>query len=134
MAPPPPLPSPEYYFYPKANVYFDSVNKTYVFLGNDGKTWQQEKQIPAVMQVLMDKNVFISKPSSPVWKDNENHKLVYSALLYAAPADTQEAKKPVIVFTPPPVKDAVVKKKEHKGLRRLFDKIFGRKKKKEANQ
>src|SRR5206468_1160702 len=79
---------PQYYFYPKANVYFDSANKDYIFLTTDGKTWQSAKQILAAMQVLMDKNAFIEKPSSPVWKDNEQHKLIYSALLYTSPNDT----------------------------------------------
>lgn len=102
-------------------------------MGNDGKTWQSEKQIPAVMQALLDKNVLIITPSKPVWKDNENHKLVYSALLYASPTDTQEIKKPVIIVAPAP-KDTVVKKKERKGLGRFLNKIFGRKKKKGANQ
>ena len=79
----PPVLSPKYYFYPKANVYYDSVNRDYLFLTNDGRTWQTEKQIPAAMQVFMDKSVLIDSPSSPVWKDNGNHKLLYSALLYA---------------------------------------------------
>ena len=114
----------QYYFYPKANVYFDSANKDYLFLGNDGKTWQTAKEIPAAMQGLMDKNVFVASPADPVWKDNQNHKLIYSALLYTAPADTQPDKivKPTIIETPKPVA------KKRSGFRRFFDKIFGRKK------
>ncbi len=127
VAPPPP---PKYYFYPKANVYFDSVNKEYVFLAGDGKTWQTEKQIPAAMQTLMDKSILIDTPSSPVWRDNNNHKLVYSVLLYASPTDTREIKK----LPPAPPKDTVEKKKERKGLKKFLDKIFGKKKKKDSAQ
>jgi hypothetical protein len=124
----PPPPPPKYFFYPKANVYFDTVNKDYLFLTTDGKSWQSVKQIPAAMHVLMDKNVLIDSPLQPVWKDNERHKLVYSALLYASPSDTQE-KKPV-----PVIKEAPKEvKKEKKGLAKFFDKIFGRKKKKEGD-
>jgi hypothetical protein len=122
----PPPPAPRYYFYPKANVYFDSANMDFVFLGNDGKTWQTVKQIPAAMQVMMDKNVLIDSPAAPVWKDNESHRLVYSALLYAAPSDTQAEKKVMVVLPP---KENLEKKKERKGLRGFFDKIFKRKKK-----
>lgn len=123
-----PPPSPAYYFYPKANVYFDTVNKDYVFLAGDSKTWQSVKQIPAAMQVLMDKNVLIDSPAKPVWKDNERHKLIYSAVLYASPSDTQEVK-PVTQ-----VKEAPMEvKKEKKGLRKFFDKIFGGKKKDDAD-
>src|ERR671913_386013 len=87
-----PAPSPKYYFFPKANVYFDSVNKDYLFLTNESKTWSTAKQIPDVMQSMMDKSVLIDSPSNPVWKDNQNHKLVYSALLYASPNDTVKKK------------------------------------------
>lgn len=120
------LPTPRYYFYPKANVYFDSVNKDYVFLGNDGKTWQSLKQIPVAMQMLMDKNVLIDTPAQPVWKDNERHKLIYSAALYITPLDTQQVK-PVapVIKTAPPIEI----KKEKKGIRKFLDKLFGRKKK-----
>lgn len=132
VATPPPPPSPKFYFYPKANVYFDSVNKEYIFLGNDGKSWQSEKQIPAAMQALMDKNVLIDTPPQPVWKDNERHKLIYSAVLYASPSDTQMVK-PLT----PVVKEALPKtevKKEKKGLGKFFNKIFGRKKKDTAGR
>ncbi|MDB5207350.1 MAG: hypothetical protein JWR72_2425 [Flavisolibacter sp.] len=80
------------------------------------------------MQVLMDKNVLIDSPAKPVWKDNERHKLIYSAVLYASPSDTQEVK-PVTQ-----VKEAPMEvKKEKKGLRKFFDKIFGGKKKDDAD-
>ena len=123
----PPLPAPKYYFFPKANVYFDSVNKDYLFLTNAGQTWSSAKQIPDVMQSMMDKSVLIDSPASPVWKDNQNHKLVYSALLYASPNDTMQKK-----ALPPPLLragNADTVKKEKKGLRKFFDKLFGRKKK-----
>ena len=124
VAPPP----PKYYFFPKANVYFDSVNKDYLFLTNEGKTWSTAKQIPYVMQSMMDKSVLIDSPSAPVWKDNQNHKLVYSALLYASPNDTiQKREPPPKPAIKPSIPDTV--KKEKKGLRKFLDKIFGRKKK-----
>jgi len=126
-----PAPSPKYYFFPKANVYFDSVNKDYLFLTNESRTWSTAKQIPDVMQSMMDKSVLIDSPSTPVWKDNQNHKLVYSALLYASPNDTVEKKAPPTVqkpVTPEPVK------KEKKGLRKFLDKIFGKKKDKDPKE
>ena len=125
----PPPPPPKYYFYPKANVYFDTVNKTYIFLGSDGRTWTSEKEIPAAMQSMMDKSIFLDTASQPVWKDNQNHRLIYSAVLYASPADTIEEAPPVIVQQAPPE----VEKKEKKGLGKFFDKLFGKKKKNKDN-
>lgn len=126
-APPPPV----YYFYPKANVYFDTVNKDYLFLGGDGSTWASGKAIPAAMQSMMDKSVLLDTFSQPVWKDNQNHRLIYSAALYAKPEDTIERKPPPPPVVPKPV-DTV--KKEKKGLGKFLDKLFGKKKKKEEKK
>lgn len=128
QAAPAPLP-PKYYFYPKANLYFDTVNKDYVFQSNDGKAWVSQKQIPAALQAMMDKMVLLDTFSQPVWTNNDNHKLVYSALLYATPNDTVERKEVVVQK---PVTDTV--KKEKKGLAKFFDKLFGRKKKNKEQQ
>lgn len=118
---------PQYYYYPRANVYFDSANKQYVFLTADSSSWQSSAQVPAVVKSLMDKGVLIEHPSHPVWKDNDKHRLVYSALLYATPNDTIEKVEP-----PQPVADTPVKapeeskpEKKRSGIRRFFDKIFG---------
>ena len=129
---PAPLP-PQYYYYPRANVYFDSANKDYLFLSTDSTNWLSAKQIPAVVHQLMDKGVHLQNPPDPVWKDNATHRLVYSAVLYATHNDTvakkvvKPARKPVV-----PVADSVdtIAKKERKGLGKFLDKIFGRNKKK----
>ena len=125
-APPPP---PKYYYYPKANVYFDTVNKDYIFLGSDGATWTSGKAIPAAMQSMMDKSVLLDTFSQPVWKDNQNHRLIYSAVLYRSPNDTIEKKPEPVVLKPAPGPDSVGEKKEKKGLRKFLDKLFGKKKK-----
>lgn len=128
---------PYYFYYPKANVYFDSTNKDYFFQSNDGLSWQTAKQIPAVVLALMDKGVMIQNPPDPVWRDNESHRLVYSAVLYATPDDTlvkkkvdKPVRKPVI-----PIFDssATIETKERKGLEKLLNKIFGRDKKKKQS-
>ena len=131
------LPSlpPQYFYYPRANVYFDSANKAYFFQTNDSLSWQTSKQIPAVVLALMDKGALIQDPPDPVWRDNETHRLVYSAILYATPGDTVVKKKVVRPVPkpvpPPPDTTATVEIKERKGLGKLLDKIFKRNKKKE---
>ena len=131
VAPPPP---PIYYYYPKANVYFDTVNKNYVFLGNDGVTWTSGKEIPAAMHSMMDKSVLLDTFTQPVWKDNQNHRLIYSAVLYRSPNDTIEKKPEPVVQKPAANPNVGEEKKEKKGLRKFLDRIFGKKKKdKEEN-
>lgn len=130
---------PQYYYYPKANVYFDSANKEYLFQSTDSLSWQTAKQIPAVVLAMMDKNVLIPHPADPVWRDNENHRLVYSAVLYATASDTvaeKKAPKPAKKTFTLPTQDSTesAEKKEKKGLGKLLDKIFGRSKKKKDDQ
>jgi hypothetical protein len=126
---------PQYFYYPRANIYFDSANKNYFFQGSDSLSWQTARQIPAVMLALMDKGVLVQNPPDPVWKDNETHRLVYSAVLYATPGDTVVQKKLVkpvrkVDSTKAAADSAPVVLKERKGFGKLIDKIFGRNKKK----
>lgn len=119
--------TPQYYYYPRANVYFDSANKEYLFMASDGQNWQTAKQIPAVVQGLMDKTSLVQNPSNPVWKDNEKHRLIYSAVLYATPNDTtakKEAPKPIADRRGSRDKEKG-DKKDRKGLGKFLDKIFG---------
>lgn len=116
---------PQYFYFPRANVYFDSANKAYVFLANDSTGWQMAKQIPNVMQGLMDKSAYIQNPPEPVWTDNEKHKLIYSALLYATAQDTVMKKVVPKPVAPPPVADTLAKERKRKGIKKLVDKIFG---------
>ncbi len=125
---------PQYFYYPKANVYFDSANRNYIFQSNDSLAWQTTKQIPAVVQALMDKGVLVQNPPDPVWRHNETHRLVYSAVLYATPGDTVVKKKVVRpvrkVDTTTTTDTTAVAVKERKGLGKLLNKIFGGNKKK----
>lgn len=125
--------SPQYFYFPRANVYFDSANKEYLFLATDSSDWQTAKQIPNVMQGLMDKSIYIETPSQPVWKDNEKHRLIYSSLLYATAEDTVQKKEVPKPIAKAPV-DTVVAEKKPKGIKKVFGKIFGifKKKKKDT--
>lgn len=129
---------PKYFYYPRANVYFDSANKNYFFQSNDSLSWQTAKQIPAVMLALMDKGVMIQNPPDPVWRDNESHRLVYSAVLYATPGDTLVKKKAVKPVRKPdisfPDSSESAETRERKGLGKLLNRIFGRDKKKKQEQ
>ena len=125
---------PQYFYFPRANVYFDSSNKEYLFLANDSANWQTAKQIPNVMQGLMDKSVYVSNPQQPVWKDNEKHRLIYSSLLYATAEDTVQKKEIPKPVAKAPVDTVAQKKKDAKGIKKVLGKILGifKKKKKDT--
>jgi hypothetical protein len=117
--------TPQYFYFPRANVYFDSANKEYLFLANDSSSWQTARQIPNVMQGLMDKSIHIKAPPQPVWKDNDKHKLIYSSLLYATAEDTVQKKEVPKPVAKAPVDTTATEKKDPKGFRKVIGKIFG---------
>ena len=85
------------------------------------------------MHSMMDKGVLLDTFSQPVWKDNQNHRLIYSAVLYRSPNDTVEKKPGPVVQKPvADVDTSVGQKKEKKGLSKFLDKLFGKKKKDKA--
>ncbi|MFN2440264.1 MAG: hypothetical protein ABR503_13760, partial [Chitinophagaceae bacterium] len=123
-----------YYFYPKANVYFDTTVGNYIFQGPDGG-WHTNAKLPAEKQSLLEKNIIINNPELPVWKNNDAHQLLYSAALYSTSADFKEKEKIAVNK-----KDAVTAEnkedsKDNKtGLGKFFNKIFKGKKERQEKE
>ena len=87
----------KYYFFPLANVYYDSVQKEFIQYDSSLKSWKAIDALP--VQKELGRSVFIENPSTPVWLDNNIHRMTYSIKLYAKKVDV----------TPPPPKPKVVK-------------------------
>ncbi len=122
-----------YYFYPKANVYFDTTANNYLFQDLEGN-WQTNAKLPADKQSLLEKNIIINNGELPVWKNNDTHKLLYSAALYSTSADFKEEEKIAVNKKEAVTGEKVEEKdKENKtGLGKFFNKIFkGKKDRKE---
>lgn len=126
-----------YYFYPKANVYFDTTAGNYIFQGVDG-SWQTNAKLPTDKQSLLEKNIIINNPELPVWKNNDAHQLLYSAALYSTTADFKEEIK-IAVNKKEAVADEKIDEKEKDketktGLGKFFNKIFKGKKDRQEKQ
>lgn len=124
--------STTYYYYPKVNVYYDVANGTYIYLADDGKTWQSAKQVADKLGGGMGKKAVLINPPLPVWKSNEHHRMIYSTALYASAKDfrkTTPAKTPAAVKKPAEVKKAPEKKDDKKdsGIERFFKRLFKKK-------
>jgi hypothetical protein len=117
-------------FYPKSNIYYDVEKERYYLIVND--EWQRKKNITKEQQSRLGKHVRIDKPGVPVWKDNEQHRLIYGTALYTSSADYRRKfyedsikslpKKPVV-----PMSDSV-RNEENKrsGVRKFLDRLFGK--------
>lgn len=125
------------YYYPKANVYFDTKMQEYFYFDSVGMTWQENKNLPDSIRGRLEKNVVLDKEVPPVWKNNEQHRLVYSATLYATKEDFKEKEPEPIASTSPDSQktgpqansgDAEPGTEKESGLKRFFRKLFGKKK------
>ncbi len=123
-----------YYYYPRANVYLEPQGGTYTYLNTDGITWKESKELPTELDTALGKNVVLSNITYPVQQKNEEHLLVYSALLYAAPSDFKN--EPVISQPSIKAKDEKLEetKEDKKALGRFIDKIFDKRKREERKK
>ncbi len=126
-----PKQSTTYYYYPRVNIYYDVIKGTYIYLGTDGKTWESAKQVSDKLSTGMGKKAVLINPPLPVWKSNEQHRLVYSTALYATASDFRKdpPKVPVKVIKPAEDKKAQAEKEEKKGsgFERFFKRLFKKK-------
>lgn len=115
------------YFYPKANVYFDTGNALYTYFGPEG--WTQTEALPEEWKSGLGEKAIITQPVTPLWRNNSGDRMLYSvalyhttnlSVLYQKDYEASMPKKPVVVEQAP--------EKEKSGLRKFFDRLFGKKK------
>lgn len=120
-----------FYYYPKANFYYDSTDGNYVIWDSANLKWKQTNQLP-LQQEDLGKRVRIGETTSPVWRENEHHKLVYSVSLYSDAKDFKKKPKPVV--NTKPRQDTLTTEDQSKkktGVKKFFERIFPPKKKKD---
>ncbi len=125
-----------YEYYPRANIYYDVGKKYYMVFDSAQDAWQQKNNLSSEENNLLSKKVVITNPSQPVYKDNDNHRLIYGTVLYSSSEELRqkfiedsiklaalEKEKPVKKVEP----KLEIEKKPKRGLKKFFDKIFNKK-------
>ena len=121
-----------FYFFPKANAYFDEDNNQY-FITDKEKGWQAVTDLPPEEKDSLGEKILLTNPPTPVWKNNEQDRLLYSLSTYAS---AQEYRKKFyedsLNSLPKKVQKAeedTVSKKEKTGLGKFLEKVFSKKEK-----
>lgn len=125
-----------FYYYPKANLYFDVHRERYIYPDTVKGGWQKSKKLPGDRKGALGQYVILNNPTPPVWTQNSQHRLVYGTTLYAKGDDVrrkfiEDSLRSVVVVrpTPPPQqrrsggKDSTDKRS---GIDRFFDRLFGK--------
>jgi len=134
------------YYYPKANVYYDVASEQYIYFDSTQKNWKQSKKFSEEQKLSLGEKAVIKNPSSPVWKNNAQDRLIYSANLYSSTNDLQQKyrtdsinslPKPVAdtekqIDSPQTKPEATTEEKHKSGIRKFFDKLFKGKKDKDS--
>ena len=128
-----------FYYYPKANLYFDVERERYIFPDSAQGGWLKSKKLPEGREGKLGQYVILNNPESPVWSQNSQHRLVYGTTLYSRKDEirrkfVEDSLRSVVVRKPTPAKKAPKDKKEEtddrNGIERFFDDLFGKKEKK----
>jgi len=122
------------YYYPKPNVYYDVATGQYVYFESETKTWKQTRNFNEEQKLSLGEKAIISKPSSPIWKNNADDRIIYSVNLYASRYDLKQKfyadslnSLPKIAATPAKVikpDEKIEEEKPKSGFRKFFEKIF----------
>lgn len=118
-----------YYYYPKANMYYDSTEDTYINWDSVEHDWKISSNLP-VNAGEIGRSVKIDHPADPVWSDNSNHRMIYAVSLYTSKKDLKKEQKNdgrVAVRTVDKQASAE-KEKKRSGIRKFFDRLFAKKK------
>lgn len=125
-----------FYFYPKPNVYYDVERKTYYLFEPSKGAWERRETLDAASLAALGKKVVIDTPGVPVYKDNEQHRLIYSATLYASQEEMRRKFEEDSINSLPkqnPTTDTLPttpQEEKHKTkVGKFLDKLFGKKKK-----
>lgn len=129
----------EFYYYPKKNVYYDLDKKTFFYSLNGGKTWDSSINLSEKEPLTLGEKIIIYSSDYNIYKDNTAHRESYNGKLYNI-ADTDTAstlakqevtERRLIKKSTTEVKPKEEEDKPKKGLKKLFDKIFGKHNKKQ---
>src|SRR4051812_15905381 len=117
--------SHEYYYYPLANVYYDSAQKQFTFYDPRQNSWKSRSSLPVTKE--LGQNVFIPDHGEAVWKNNAEHKMIYSVKIYSEPIDIKAEKAKASLKPVPEQKLPLVvmeEKKKKKGIRGFLRRIW----------
>lgn len=131
------LPVDALYYYPSKNIYYDSLRAIYYYSLDSAKTWDSMPFKSTDYGKVLGAKIPLKSTGDDVWKANNSHRKEYNGVLLniinkhtisLSRSDSINKLKPAVVTKTKPViieKEAPPKK----GIKKFFNKLFGKKKK-----
>ena len=127
------------FYYPQKNIYYDNQRANYYYSLNGGATWDSMAFTGSTFGEALGPRVSIPKTNDSSWLDNVAHRKQYHGValniindytIALSKADRVNKLKAIVkAQTQPVVVEEQKQTAEEKGLKKLFHKIFGKKKK-----
>jgi hypothetical protein len=130
-----------FYYFPEKNVYYDSRNAQYYFSLDSAKTWDSLRYARENFGAALGAKVVIDRPTPAAWSENNAHRdeyngvllnLVNSRTLLLGREDSVKKSRKLVVAKPRPIADEAeveeTDERPKKGIKKFFDKLFGKKK------
>lgn len=134
------------YYYPRANIYYDVAREQYIFFDEKKRAWKETSDFSEEQKLSLGEKAVIPHPSTPIWQNNSQDRLVYSVNLYASGTDLrQKYLTDSLNSLPKPLPDtpkwvapreskpSQEEEKPKSGIRKFFEKLFGGGKDKNKN-
>lgn len=132
----------EFYYYPDLNLYFDVAKNNFIYSLDGGAMWDTIDAKSGNIPTSLGDKIVLNSTSDSIWKDNTLHREKYDGYIYNVIDDdstdtsgaTTVTEKEVVKKQPTTSKKEDEKIKERKGLGKLLNKIFRKKKDKQAKE
>jgi hypothetical protein len=133
------LPQNQYYYYPKANVYYDVQRSLYFYSLNGGQSWDSVARLSDKEPSTLGNRETVYSTSLQVYKENEAHRKKYGGSLFllanegsASEADSGATERSVTGkgyhHKTTAKRSSGNEKPAKKPLKDFFKKIFGKRK------
>lgn len=132
--------SSTYYYYPKSNAYYHLATSTYIYSIDSGKNWTTLPDSTHSPAKNLGKMIKINSANEEIWRENEVHRKMYGGNLInliRKPTDSLKhtvPKKTAVKKKKPVIADSGYQIDPPKKKRNLFQRIFGKKKRKTIEQ
>jgi hypothetical protein len=83
----------KFYYYPAANVYYNSASEKYIY--NNNGNWTAAKTLPHGIAVANTRRVIVYHNSAQVWENNTEHKTKYKPTKFKSVPPGQLKKKAI---------------------------------------
>lgn len=132
----------EFYYYPDMNLYFDVAKNNFIYSLDGGIMWDTIDAKSGSIPTTLGNKIVLSSASDSIWKDNAIHREKYGGYVYNVIDDdstdtateTTITEKEIVKKPASTVIKEEVKTKERKGLGKLLNRIFGKKKDKQPKE